>query len=137
MHVPPDVNSERKTHFQSFILRLGSFSCVGVFPWFISDFLRFIPTWIKLAVLLPMFVLWISFPLVRSSATLMIGIYLSSFVIYRRVFKESVLGLGYDEKRFNLLLGIGTLMHWIAPFMVTAQHLAPLFLFVLRDNSVV
>ena len=72
----------------------GAFPLLVFFPWFTSDFLRFIPTWIKLADLVPMFVLWISFPLVRSSATLMIGIYLSSLVIYRRVFKESVLGLG-------------------------------------------
>ena len=100
----------------------GAFSALVFFPWFKSDFRRFIPTRIKLVVLVPMFVLWVLFPLVRSSATLMIEIYLSSFVIYWRVFKESVLGLGYDERRFNLLLGIATLMHWIAPFMVTAQQ---------------
>ena len=113
---------KRKRFFKFLSFLCVAFSALVFFPWFISDFLRFIPTWIKLAVLVPMFVLWISFPLVRSSATLMIGIYVCSFVIYWRVFKESVLGLGYEENRFNLLLGIATLMHWIAQFMVTVQQ---------------
>lgn len=108
-------------------LKFFSTFCVAFFgmvffPWFINEFLRLIPTWMKLLILVPLFFLWISFPLIRSSTTLMTGIYVCSFVIYWRVYKESAVGVGYDEKKFNLLLGIATLLQWIAPLLVTMQQ---------------
>jgi len=100
----------------------AAFFALLFFPWFISDFLRQIPNWMKFAIFVPLFILWISFPLIRSSATLMTGVYVSSFVIYWRVYKESAVGFGYDDRRFNLLLGIATLLHWVTPFLVIIQQ---------------
>ena len=100
----------------------AAFYALVFFPWFINEFLRFVPTWMKIFILVPLLFLWLSFPLIRSTATLMIGIYVCSFVVNWRVYKESVLGLGYDDKLFNLLLGISTLLSWIAPLLITVQQ---------------
>lgn len=108
--------------FKYFSIFFIAFSALTFLPWFISDFLRFVPTWMKFAVLIPFFLLWISFPLIRSFGTVMTGIYFCSFVIYWRVYHDSVFGFEYDNRKFNLLLGIATLLHWIAPLMVTIQQ---------------
>ena len=100
----------------------AAFFALVFFPWFISDFLRHVPTWMKIAIFVPLFLLWISFPLIRSAATLMTGIYVSSFAIYWRVYRESVFQFGYDDRSFNLLLGMATLVHWIMPLLVTTQQ---------------
>ena len=92
------------------------------FPWFISDFLNYLPVWLKFAIFVPLFLAWISSPLTRSSATLMTGIYVSSFVIYWRVYKESVFEWGYSERSFDLLLGMTTLLHWIMPLLGIIQQ---------------
>jgi len=105
----------------------AAFFALVFFPWFISDFLRYIPTWLKFAIFVPLFLLWISFPLIRSAATLMTGIYVSSFAIYWRVYKESVFEWGCDERSFNLLLGMATLPHWVAPFLVIQQRLVHVY----------
>ena len=76
----------------------------------------------KILVLVPLFFVWISFPLNRTIATLMIGIYIVSFVVFWRVYKESALGFVFDEKEFDLLLGISVLLNWIGPPMVTIQQ---------------
>ena len=76
----------------------------------------------KILVLVPLFFVWISFPLNRTIATLMIGIYIVSFVVFWRVYKKSALGFVFDEKEFDLLLGISVLLNWIGPPMVTIQQ---------------
>ena len=92
------------------------------FPWFISDYLNYLPTRLKFAIFVPLFLAWISSPLTRSSATLMTGIYVSSFVIYWRVYKESVFEWGYSERSFELLLGMATLLFWIMPLLGIIQQ---------------
>jgi len=100
----------------------AAFFALVFFPWFISDFLRHIPTWLNFAIAVPLFLIWISFPLIRSAATLMTGIYVSSFAIYWRVYKESVFEWGYKDRSFDLLLGLATLLHWIIPLLVIIQQ---------------
>ena len=109
------------------LLELLSTFCLACFallffPWFIRDFLNYLPTWLKFAIFVPLFLAWISSPLTRSSATLMTGIYVSSFAIYWRVYKESVFGWGYTERSFELLLGMATLLQWILPLLGIIQQ---------------
>ena len=109
------------------IFKCLSISCVAFFflvffPWFINQFLHFVPTWLKIISLVPLFFLWISFPLNRPLATLMIGIYFLSFVVFWRVYKEDAFGITYDEQRFNVFLGIAMLIHLINPLTVTIQQ---------------
>ena len=108
-------------------LNFVSTSCMIIFglvfiPWFINEFLRALPTWIKILVILPNFFVWISFPLMRNNATMMTVLYAFSFVIQIRVFRNNSLGIEYNDEVFNLLLGVSALIMWIAPLIGTVQQ---------------
>ena len=98
------------------------FFALVFFPWFIQDFLRVLPNWMKILLIFSLFFVWISFPLNRSIATLMLGVYVISFVVFWRVYKKDALGVKYDKKSFDLLLEISVLLNWIGPLMVTIQQ---------------
>ena len=70
-------------------LLLLSASLFGILflPWFFYVSLLFLPDWVKIVLVIPILFLWISFPLVRRNATLMVVIYLYSFAIHSRVFR--------------------------------------------------
>lgn len=105
-------------------LATSSFVFFGLvaIPWFIHEFLRFVPDWMKIVIILPSFFLWFSFPVMRTNATLLIVLYLYSFVIYWRVFNGDILHLEYDEIVFNHLMGVSTLLLWSAPIIGTIQQ---------------
>ena len=70
-------------HFFSFLITSCTlFFALVCFPWFIKEFLRFVPTGFKLVIFVPLFFIWISFPSIRSAATLMTAVYFCLFVIY-------------------------------------------------------
>ena len=92
------------------------------FPWFIKVFFHRAPTWVKFLIFIPLFFLWISFPPIRSSTTLMTAIYLSSFGIYWRVYHENTLGFEYKSGTFDILLVLAAIVHWISPWMITIQQ---------------
>ena len=121
-HVLTGCIPRAKKVFQFFTYFCVIFFALVFFPWFINDFLHVLSIWMKILVLVPLFFVWISFPLNRTIATLMIGIYIVSFVVFWRVYKESALGFVFDEKEFDLLLGISILLHWIGPPLVTIQQ---------------
>lgn len=91
-------------------------------PWFIHEFLFLIPNWMKILIILPTFFLWFSFPLMRNNATLVLVIYIYSFVIYWRVYSGEIFELEYDEDVFNHLMGVSTVLLWSAPIIGTIQQ---------------
>jgi len=91
-------------------------------PWFIDEFLHFIPNWMKILIILPTFYLWFSFPLMRRNATLVLVIYVYSFVIYWKVYNGKVFNLEYDDEIFNTLMGVSTVFLWSAPIIGTIQQ---------------
>ena len=104
-----------------------STSCCVVFglvfiPWFIHEFLHLIPIWMKILIILPTFFLWFSFPLMRRNATLVLVIYIYSFVIYWKVFNGKVFEIEYDDEMFNTLMGWSTVLLWSAPIIGTIQQ---------------
>ena len=121
-HVLTGCIPRAKKLFQFFTYFCVIFFALVFFPWFINDFLHVLSIWMKILVLVPLFFVWISFPLNRTIVTLMIGIYIISFVVFWRVYEESALGFVFDEKEFDLLLGSSILLHWIGPPMVTIQQ---------------
>ena len=120
----------RGKHFLTLLFTISAaFFALVFFPWFIKEFFHRAPTWIKFLIFIPLFFLWISFPPIRASTTLMTAIYLCSFVIYARVFNESAFGFEYKAGTFNLLLGLAGLVHWIAPWLITIQqHLIHMYI---------
>ena len=77
---------QKKKGYFNFISTVGIMFFALVFiPWLINEFLRFLPTWMKILVIVPFFLVWISFPALRRNATLMTVCYGFSFVIHIRV----------------------------------------------------
>ena len=91
-------------------------------PWFVNEFFRLIPLWMKLLIIVPLFFVWISFPLMRRNATLMTVLYAYSFIIQMKVYRINSLGVEFSEEVFNLLLGLSTLLMWITPLVRTIQQ---------------
>lgn len=91
-------------------------------PWIIFEFLRFVPDWMKLVIIVPTFFLWFAFPLMRKNATLVIVLYLYSFFIYWRVFGEDIFNVEYDDMLFNHMMGISVVLLWSAPIIGTIQQ---------------
>ena len=113
---------KRKGYF-NFITTFGLMSFALVFiPWFINEFLRFLPALIKILVIVPFFLVWISFPAMRRNATLMTFCYGYSFVIQMRVYHNNSLGIDYDNRLFSLLLGVSAIVIWTGPLISTIQQ---------------
>ena len=49
-------------------------------------------------------------------------IYLTSFVIYWRVYNESVFGFKYKVVTFDILLGVAAILQRICPWLLTVQQ---------------
>lgn len=114
--------SKGKGLFTFLITSCAVFFGLVFIPWFIQEFLNFIPNWMKILIILPTFYLWFSFPLMRKNATLVLVIYIYSFVIYWRVFNGKVFDFDYDDELFNKLMAISTLLLWSAPIIGTVQQ---------------
>ena len=108
-------------------LLLLSASLFGVlfFPWFLYFSLRFLPDWMKIVLVLPILFIWISFPLARRNATLMIVIYLYSFTTHSRIYRMSVFGVIYTKNTFNYLLSVSVILLWIGPLIEAIQRSLP------------
>lgn len=91
-------------------------------PWFINEYIRFLPTWMKILVIVPFFLVWISFPAMRRNATLMTVCYGYSFVIQIRIYHNNSLGIEYDDRLFNLLLGVSAIVMWTGPLISAIQQ---------------
>ena len=61
-----------KTAFSFMITACGAIFGLLFLPWFFHDVLEFIPTWIKIVVILPSALLWCAFPVLRRNATLVL-----------------------------------------------------------------
>lgn len=113
---------KRKGYFNFISIFSLMFFALVFIPWFINEFLRFLPNWMKILVILPVFFVWISFPLMRRHATLMMVFYGYSFAIQIRIYHNNSLGIDYDERLFSLLLGSSAIVMWISPLIVTIQQ---------------
>lgn len=91
-------------------------------PWFFHDVLEFIPTWMKILVILPTVVLWFAFPVMRSNATLVVIVYFYAYVTVYRVYKEGLFKFPYSDHFFAQMLWISGLQLWISPFIGTIQQ---------------
>ncbi|XP_078369702.1 uncharacterized protein LOC144653548 [Oculina patagonica] len=91
-------------------------------PWFINEFLRRLPLWMKIFLVLPLFFVWISFPAMRRQATLMTIMYGYSFVIQLRVYHITSFGVEYSDEAFDLLLGVSAIITFFVPLVASIQQ---------------
>ena len=114
---------KRETSVHTSFSRFCGVFCVGVFPLVSKSIFSSSSQVGEVSYIHPfIFFLWISFLPIRSSTTLMTAIYLSSFVIYWRVYYENTLGFEYKSGTFNILLVLAAIVHWISPWMITIQQ---------------
>ena len=76
----------------------------------------------KILVIVPFFLVWISFPSMRTNATSMTVCYCYSFVIQIRIYHNNSFGIDYDGKLFSLLLGVSAIVIWTGPLISTIQQ---------------
>ena len=106
------------------LMSASLFSLMFVFlPWFTHDFLEDTPFWMKFLVFFLCAVVWFSVPLMREQASMIIFIFMYSYVIYWRVYKTSFLGLfRYSAWLFTLLLLLSGVVLWFVPLVVGLQQ---------------
>ena len=77
------------------------------FPWFIHDFLRFM-VWYELALILLISALfWFFVPVLRKYSSLVIFVYLYSYVIHWHLYKDKLLFVGkYTDEKFRIAMKI-------------------------------
>ena len=74
------------------------------FPWFIDDFIKY-KTWYEITVII--FVtgaFWFFVPVIRRYSSLVLLIYIYSYVVYWHVYKEVLLTWKYTDKRFRAIM---------------------------------
>ena len=65
---------------------------------------------------------WIFFPFLRRRSSFVVVVYLYSYFVYWRVFKDSIFGVKYsDYLFFRLMFAFGFVL-WIAPFLGALQQ---------------
>ena len=89
----------------NFLSKVSGFLFVFTFfPWFIHDYLINAPLWVEAGVVIVSAVMWFFLPVLRRYSSLVIIVYLFSFVIYWRVYDAKLLGMKHTKTLFLWLL---------------------------------
>ena len=97
------------------------FLALTLVPFAIHDFVSTIPLWAQFVVVPVFVIVWVLLPFLRKKVSYVLVIYLYSYFIYWRVYKEELFGVVYSELLFIRLLFASGLSLWIVP-MVAALH---------------
>ena len=91
-------------------------------PYCIQFFSQDTPVWVQLLLLVLSLGVWIFFPVLRRRSSFVVVVYLYSYFVYWRVFKDSIFGLKYsDYLFFRLMFGFGFVL-WIGPALGALQQ---------------
>ena len=71
------------------------------FPWFINDFLQYLPLWMRIGIVAITAVFWFFIPVLRKYSSMGILVYAYSYVVYWHVYKGELFYIKYTEKRFR------------------------------------
>ena len=92
------------------------------FPWAIHVFLEGTPIWAQLLILVLAAIIWLSLPVFRLQASLIMVVYAYSFIIHTRVYKHSFLGLEYSEYNFVILVWVSGILLAFVPYLGSIQQ---------------
>ena len=95
----------------------GSLFAFTFFPWFIHDYLNYTPTWVEAGVVIVSAVMWFFLPFLRRYSSLVIIVYLYSYVIYWHVYDEKILVFKHTESLFLWLLFFSGLVWFFATIL--------------------
>ena len=80
------------------------------------------PVWAQLLVFFFSFAVWIFFPVLRRRSSFVVVVYLYSYFVYWRVFKDYIFGVKYsDYLFFRLMFAFGFVL-WIVPALGALQQ---------------
>ncbi|XP_074621395.1 uncharacterized protein LOC141879929 isoform X2 [Acropora palmata] len=91
-------------------------------PYCIQFLFQDTPVWVQLLVLVFSLAVWIFFPVLRRRSSFVVVVYLYSYIVYWRVFKDYIFGVMYsDHLFFRLMFAFGFVL-WTAPFLGSLQQ---------------
>lgn len=97
-------------------------------PFAINDFFIEIPLWSRAIIVVIGVVLWFVLPLLRDKTSYGILIYLYSYIIYWKVYKDKVVGVVYSDGLFNgLLFASGFIMLFVPYLAQSRKRLVHIF----------
>ena len=91
-------------------------------PYCIQFLFQDTPVWVQLLVLVFSLAVWIFFPVLRRRSSSVVVVYLYSYIVYWRVFKDYIFGVKYsDYLFFRLMFAFGFVL-WIVPALGALQQ---------------
>ena len=91
-------------------------------PWFFELYIASVPIWLTGVVLLLGVILWMGIPPLRSKASWTLLIYVYTYGIKYRVYKNPILGINYDERIFLIITWAATGLLLLSPFLNIIQR---------------
>ena len=91
-------------------------------PYCIQVLFQNTTVWVQLLVLVFSLAVWIFFPFLRRRSSFVVVVYLYSYFVYWRAFKDYIFGVKYsDYSFFRLMFAFGSVL-WIAPALGALQQ---------------
>ena len=91
-------------------------------PFCIQFLLDNTPIWTQLLVLFVSFAIWAFFPVLRQKASFVVVVYMYSYVIYWKVYRQPTFGVRYSDTLFYRLMSAFGLVLWIVPVLGALQQ---------------
>ena len=91
-------------------------------PYCIQFLFQDTPVWVQLLVLVFSLAVWIFFPVLRRRSSFVVVVYLYSYLVYWRVFKDYIFGVMYSDHLFFRLMFVFGFVLWTAPFLGSLQQ---------------
>ena len=111
-----------KRLFKFISISLMTILALLVFSWAIHDFLDGTPAWVQALILFLAAVIWLSSPVLRQQASLIMVLYAYAFVIHTCVYRHSFLGYEYSSYHFNVSVWVSGIPLWLVPFIGSIQQ---------------
>ena len=80
------------------------------------------PNWTQLLVLFVSFAIWAFFPVLRQKASFVVVVYMYSYVIYWKVYRQPTFGVTYSDTLFYRLMFAFGFVLWILPALGALQQ---------------
>ena len=93
-----------KSFFKLGQLIFGNTFAFTFFPWFINDFVKYMAWWEIFLIICVTALFWFFVPVLRKYSSLVLIIYIYSYVVYWHVYKGTMIVLKYTDARFKICM---------------------------------
>ena len=117
-----------KVWFRSLSKISGLLLAFTVLPWLIHHYLKQLPSWIEVGIVIVSAVIWFLLPFLRPYSSLVIIVYLFSGVIYWHVYDKKHLGVKHTDTLFLWLLFFSGVV-WFFASILGELHLRLVYIY--------